>query len=89
MSPRNGEPGDSPFWESERAEIIKWLDIDEQWHEGPPANANQAYDIEHYIIRVPTDEGDRYFTIHYPPTEDFDLDFEVDRIYDEYAGELG
>lgn len=82
-------PDALPFWESERAAIVKWQDIDRVWHEGPIASADDALETEHYILRVGTEEGDRFYTVHYPPTEDFDLDYEIDRIFAEYSDELG
>lgn len=89
--------GDRPFWESDRAEVVKWhggnpgdIGGHEQseyhgWNEGPITSADEALITEHYIIKLPTREGDRYYTVHYPPTADFDLDFEIDRIESEYA----
>lgn len=81
MPPSN----DTPYWESERGSIVKWQDIEGVWHEGPPRSDDDALEVEHYILRLPTPEGDLYYTVHYPPTEDFDLDYEIDRIESEYS----
>lgn len=86
MSPSS----DRPFWESERGAIVKWLGGEGppdswRWHEGPPRSADEALYVEHYVLKLPTPEGDRYYTVHYPPTDDFDLDYEIDRIESEYA----
>lgn len=76
---------DTPYWESERGEIVRWLDGENRWHDGPIRNEDEALEAEHYILKLATKEGDRYYMVHYPPTEDFELDFEIDRIETEYS----
>ena len=83
MSPPNGHP----FYESDRAVIVKWMDGDNVWHEGPIRSADEALEAEHYILKFTSEEGDRFFTVHYPPTPDFELDYEIDRIESEYGGD--
>lgn len=74
------------YAQSERGEIVKWRGIArDDWHDGPPRDEDEALRVEHYIVKLDTPEGPRYYTVHYPPSADFDLDFEIDRIESEYA----
>jgi hypothetical protein len=86
MSPSD----DRPFWKSERGEVMKWYGGEGEpsswkWHSGPIRNDREALHTEHYVIKLKTVDGPRYYTVHYPPTDDFDLDYEIDRIESEYA----
>lgn len=81
--------GNLPDWaSSERGEIVQWQDVEGRWHEGPIHNEDEMLQTEHYILKLPTPEGDRYYTVHYPPSPDFDLDFEIDRIESEYSSDF-
>lgn len=67
--------------------MVRWMDDADRWHEGAPRDESEAIEVEHFIVRIPTDEGDRFYTIHYGLTDDFDLDYEIDRIDSEYGGD--
>ena len=79
---------DRPYWESARGDIVKWQDIEGVWHDGPIRNDDEALETEHYVLKMSSPEGDRFYTVHYPPTDDFDLDWEIDRIETEYGEEI-
>jgi hypothetical protein len=90
---------DSPYWESERGEIVKYLTLDAvmaaggvpgaEWTEGAPKSHAEALEVEHFILKLPTPHGDRFYAIHGDLSSDFDLDFEIDRIQSAYAEEFG